>query len=116
MDGLAFADFAFQNVDAKRIEDFFLNRALERARAVSRIITFARDQLLGRIRKVERDLLLLEPFRQTAQLNFNDVFEFAFTESLTNDHVVHAYGYNSSLTNLHQIGHRALCGDSIAKP
>jgi hypothetical protein len=56
MDDLALADFAFKDVDAKRVEDFFLNRALERARTVNRIVTLARDQLLGRIGKLERDL------------------------------------------------------------
>src|ERR1700720_3066337 len=64
MDGLAFADFAFENVDAERIENFLLNRASERAGAVNGIVTFAREKCLGRIGKIERDLLLLEPFRQ----------------------------------------------------
>jgi hypothetical protein len=34
MYGLAFADFAFEDVDAERVENFFLDRAPERARAV----------------------------------------------------------------------------------
>ena len=63
MDGLAFADFAFEDVNAEWVENFFLNRAPERTRAVNRIVPFAREQFLGRIRKIERDLLLLEPFR-----------------------------------------------------
>jgi len=47
MDGLAFADFAFEDVDAERVEDFFLNRTLERARTVNRVVTFARNQFFG---------------------------------------------------------------------
>ena len=43
VDRLTFADFTFQNVDAEWIEDFFLNGPFERARAVNRIVTFARD-------------------------------------------------------------------------
>jgi hypothetical protein len=41
--GLAFTDFAFEDVDAERIENFFLNGAPQRARAVNRIVTFARQ-------------------------------------------------------------------------
>jgi len=63
MDGLPFADFAFQDIDAERIENFFLNGASQRTRAVNRIVTFPRQEFLGRIGELERDLLLLEPFR-----------------------------------------------------
>src|SRR6266566_5405093 len=88
VDGLAFADFTFENVDAKRVENFFLDGALERARAVNRIVTFARDQFLGGIGKIERDLLLLEPFRQAAELDFNDLFEVVFSEAIKNDNLI----------------------------
>ena len=47
LDGLAFADFAFENVDAEGVENFFLDRAPEGARAVNRVISFAREQFLG---------------------------------------------------------------------
>src|SRR6266404_312687 len=40
---LAFADFAFEDVDRERVENFFLNGAAKRARAVDRIVTFARE-------------------------------------------------------------------------
>ena len=43
-DSLAFADFAFENVDAERIENFLLNSAAERARTQTRIVPFAREQ------------------------------------------------------------------------
>src|SRR4029453_3064039 len=69
VDGLAFADFAFENIDAERVENFFLNRTAERARAVDRVISFAREQLLGRVGELKRDLLLVEAFRQAAKLN-----------------------------------------------
>ena len=42
LNGLAFADFAFEDVDREWIENFFLDRAAEWARAVNRIVTFAR--------------------------------------------------------------------------
>src|SRR5437867_4387549 len=66
MNGLAFADFAFEDVDAEWIENFFLNRAPERTRAVNRIVPFAREQFLSRIGKIKRDLLLVEPFRPSS--------------------------------------------------
>jgi len=50
VDGLAFADFAFEDVDRERVENFLLDRAAERARAVNRIAAFVREQRLGRIR------------------------------------------------------------------
>src|SRR5437660_12785550 len=75
MDGLAFADFAFENVDAEWVENFFLNRALQRARAINGIVAFARNQFFGRVGKIEGDFLLLETFRQSRQLNFNNLLE-----------------------------------------
>src|SRR5439155_8023077 len=84
-DGLAFADFAFQDVDAERVENFFLNGAAQRTRAVNGIVTFARQQLLGRIRELECDLLLLQAFRQAAQLDFHNLFQIVLAEPIEND-------------------------------
>jgi hypothetical protein len=47
VNGLAFADFAFENVDAERVENFFLDRAPKRARTVNGIVSFAGQPLLG---------------------------------------------------------------------
>src|SRR5713101_3139905 len=90
MDDLALVDFAFQNVDAERVENFFLDRAFQRARAVNRIVTFARDQVLGRIGKIERDLLLFEPFRQATKLDFDDLLEVVLGEAIENDDLIDA--------------------------
>src|SRR5712692_2393724 len=90
MDGLAFADFAFQDVYAERVENFFLDCALQRARAVNGIVTFARNQFLSRIGKIEFDFLLLETFRQSRQLNFNDLLEIVFGEPIENDDLIDA--------------------------
>jgi hypothetical protein len=62
-DRLPFVNFTFQNLETERIENFFLNGALERACAVNGIVTFARDQGLGGITQLQRDLLLLQTFR-----------------------------------------------------
>ncbi len=62
MNRLAFADFAFEYVDAERIENFFLNHAPQRVRAVNGVVSLACQQFLGRIGQLERDLLLLETF------------------------------------------------------
>jgi hypothetical protein len=87
-DSLAFPDFAFKDVNAKRIENFLLDGALERTCSVNRVVTFARDQFLRGIGKIERDLLLFEPFRQTAELNFDNLFEVVFSESIENDDLI----------------------------
>src|SRR5437762_10061487 len=86
--GLAFADLAFEDVDAKWVENFFLDGALEGTRSVNRIVTFARDQFLGGIGKIERDLLLLEAFRQAAELDFDDLLEVVLSESIKNDNLI----------------------------
>ena len=90
MDGLTLADFPFEDVDAERVENFFLDRALQRAGAINGIVTFARNQFLGRIGKIERDLLLLEPFRQAAELNLNNLLEIVFAQSIEDDDFIDA--------------------------
>src|SRR6266404_5017519 len=60
MNDLALVDFSLQDVDAEWIENIFLNGAFQRPRTINRIVTITRDQFLGRIGKVERDLLLFE--------------------------------------------------------
>src|SRR5438552_3403834 len=90
VDGLAFADFAFENIDAERVENFSLNRASKRSRAVNRIISFARQQFLGGIGELERDLLLLQPFRQPAKLNLYDLFQIVFRQAVENDDLIDA--------------------------
>jgi hypothetical protein len=49
VDRLAFADFPFKNVDAERVENFFLNGTPKRSGTVNRIVSFAGEQFLGRI-------------------------------------------------------------------
>ena len=46
VDSLTFSDFAFEDVDAERIENFLLNSAAERARTQTRIVPFAREEFL----------------------------------------------------------------------
>jgi hypothetical protein len=48
-DRLPFVNFAFQNLHAQRIENFFLNRAFERSGTVNRIVSLARNQRFRRI-------------------------------------------------------------------
>ncbi len=73
MDGLTFADFSFEDVDAKWVKNFSLNSASQGACAVNRIVTFARKQFLRGIGELERDLLLLETLRQSLKLNFDNL-------------------------------------------
>src|SRR5206468_5705281 len=54
VDGLAFADFAFENIDAERVENFSLDGAPQRAGAVDRVVAFARQQFFSGIGRLER--------------------------------------------------------------
>ena len=45
-DSLSFTKFSLENVDAQRIEEQVLDRAFQWARAINRIITFARNDRL----------------------------------------------------------------------
>src|SRR5438067_8877066 len=90
LDGLSFANFAFEDVDRERIENFFLDRAPERARAVNRIVTFAGKQRFRRIGKIERDLLLFESFGQTTELNLDNLFQVILGQPIENDNLIHS--------------------------
>ena len=72
MNGLTLPDFAFKNIDAQRIENLPLNGTPQGSRAVNGIVAFTREQCLGGIGQLERDLLLLETFRKSAKLNFDN--------------------------------------------
>ena len=67
-DRLSLVKFALEDIEAERIENLFLNHAFERTRPVNGIVTFASDERLGPIGKLERDLLLLQAFGQTDQV------------------------------------------------
>ena len=89
-DGLSFAEFAFEDVDTERIENFSLNGAPQRSRAVNGIVTFACEQCLCGVGQLDRDLLLFETFRQTTKRNLDDLLQLIFTEPVENDDLVDA--------------------------
>src|SRR5438874_11552818 len=90
MDGLTFADVAFQDVDTEWVENFFLDRAPERTRSVNRIETFARQQFLSRVGELEGNLLLLETLRQATELDLHNLFQVVLTEPVENDDFIDA--------------------------
>src|SRR4051812_9819501 len=59
-DCLTFAELAFENVHTERVEDLALDRSLQRARAVDRIVALRCDARFRRVAEFEADLLLLE--------------------------------------------------------
>src|SRR5882724_12496100 len=87
---MAFADFAFENINAERIENFSLDGAPQRAGAVNRIVSFAREQFLGRIGEFQCDLLLLKALRQTAKLDFDDFLQIVLGQPIENDDLINA--------------------------
>ena len=62
----------------------------QRPRAVNRIVPFARDECLGGIGQLERDLLLLEPFRQAAELDLDDLLQVVLVQPIEDDDFVDA--------------------------
>src|SRR5882724_1838744 len=87
---MAFADFAFENINAERIENFSLDGAPQRAGAVNRIVSFAREQFLGRIGEFQCDLLLLKALRKAAELDFDDFLQIVFRETIENNDLINA--------------------------
>src|SRR4029079_1362871 len=70
--GVAFAELALEHLDRERIEDAPLYRALQRTRAVRRIVALLDEQILGTIGQLDVDLAVLVPFDQPPQLDVDD--------------------------------------------
>ena len=83
-------DAAADNFLRERIQNMRLYRALERARAVIRIISFFHDELFERRRKRERNLPLLHPFCHAHKLQFHDPLNNAAAERRENNNLVQA--------------------------
>src|SRR5262249_46966734 len=107
VNGLAFADFAFEDVDAERIENFLLNGTSQRTRAVNGIVSLACQEFLCRIGELERDLLLLEPFGQAAELDLNDLFQVVLTEPIENDDFIDAIEKFWTEMGAQRVGHES---------
>ena len=77
LDFIARLEFAFEQFHGERVEQVFLHRAFERARAELRVVAFAGQQFLRGGVHVEREILLREPLIQSPELDFHDARQFA---------------------------------------
>src|SRR5437867_822184 len=83
-------DLPFEQIGGQGIEQQILDRALERAGAELRVVTFAGEQLPRARFQRERNLLLREPLLETAQLDVHDAQDLFLVEAVEDDDVVHA--------------------------
>src|SRR5438105_2627243 len=70
---VAFAEVTFEDAQRERIEDEALNRALQRPRAVARIVSLAHQLFLRGVGERHVNLPLLQTPRQPAQLDVDDL-------------------------------------------
>src|SRR5262245_60443755 len=84
-DRLVGLDFAGEEFHRQRVLDHVLNGAFERARAVDRIETLARQKFFGRLVEPEIDLALFEHAAQRFELNLDDPAQLLDPEALEND-------------------------------
>src|SRR5688572_31750681 len=87
---IAFAELAFEHPHRQRIEDTALDGALQRPRAVHRIVAFRHEERLGRLAQVDVDLPFLETLEQAADLDVDDRLHVLQAERVEEDDFVDA--------------------------
>src|SRR3954469_16311715 len=87
---VAFEEVALEHPERERIEHQPLNRALERPRAVDRIVSFTRELFLGRFGELDVNFPLLEAPDQTRNLNVDDPLQVLAIERMEEDDLVDA--------------------------
>ena len=73
----AFAELALQHAHRERIQHAPLDDALQRPRAVDRIVALGDEHILRAIGQLDVDLAILEPLHQAAQLDVDDASHLA---------------------------------------
>src|SRR5262245_44639078 len=76
--GLAVADFAFQDAASERRLDLALDRAFERARAVERVIAPAHQMRARRVGQFQADVTFGQALPQPVELYLHDLFQVLF--------------------------------------
>src|SRR5262245_58287512 len=76
--GLAVADFAFQDAASERRFDLALDRAFERARAVERVIAHGRQMRARRVGQLQADVTFGQAPPQPVELYIHDLFQVLF--------------------------------------
>ena len=87
---IAVTDFAFQDLQGKRVLHQPLDGALQRARAEGPVIAFQKQQFLGRGRKLNSDLAVSKQSAQIVEPQFNDARELLFAQRAEHNNVIYA--------------------------
>src|SRR5215510_8811600 len=106
--GLAVADFAFQDAASERRFDLALDRAFERARAEERVVAHAHQMRARRIGKLQTDVTFGQAPPQPVELDFHDLFQALFRQRVEDDDLVHAVQKFGPEVMAHLFQHRPL--------
>src|SRR5256712_2918442 len=89
-DGVAGPEVTLQHFDRQRIEHHALQRALQRPRAVHRIVARLPHGLLRPIGQLQLELLVGEQLGETSELDLDDLRQLVTTEAVEDDDFVDA--------------------------
>src|ERR1051326_3647090 len=89
-DAVALAESAVKDLERQRILNHSLDRALERARAVNRIVAPVCQQRLRRVGHLDRDLAVRQQTLQALQLNLDDMLDLLAPERVEDHDLVDA--------------------------
>src|SRR5262249_10847197 len=67
-----------------------LDRPLQRPRSVNRIVALDKDQLLGRLRKLDGDLAIGQQPVQIFEAQIDDLLQLLLAKRIENNHIIHA--------------------------
>src|SRR5207253_1917250 len=79
---VAAAHLAVEELERQRVQEPLLERALQRARPVDRVVALRRQELLGPRGQLQRDLALRQPPAQPAQLDLHDLGQLLAAEAV----------------------------------
>src|SRR6266511_1692996 len=106
--GLAVADFAFQDAASERRFDLALDRAFERARAVERVIAHGRQMRARRVGQFQADVTFGQALPQPVELYLHDLFQAPFRQGMEDDDLVYAIEEFGPEVMAHLFQHRPL--------
>src|SRR5215208_4235159 len=88
-DGVALVEVALQQLERDRVLQQPLDHPLQRPGSIHRIVTFCRNERLGRGRHIQREVPLRQHTVQPLQLQVDDVHQILATELTEHDNIVY---------------------------
>src|SRR5215216_627984 len=89
-DGVALLKLALEHLERQRVQHAALDRALERAGAVDRVVALLDEQVLGGVGELERDLALAQAAHEAGELDLDDLAQLLLRERVEDDDLVDA--------------------------